>query len=100
MIKTLDQILTESQIKSLISHFVYKKELDVSSILEKMTKDLSYEMRKHSHSATAKNRIFTEDELEHIVWNYYIKHQIKDGLTTGDLARKTGKSLEFVNSFF
>jgi len=101
MIKTLPTILNEDEIQYLVQYFIFDdKNCDVTDTLNKMTRHLSYQTRKYSHSVTAKTTKFDESDFEKAVWNYYIHKQIQEGRTTGQLAAELEKDLEFLNSFF
>lgn len=101
MIKTLPEILNEKEIKYLVQYFVLDdRGCDVKDIISKLTRHMSYEVRKHSHSVTAKRTRFYKSDFEKAVWNYYIRKQIQEGRTTGDIALEHDRDLEFVNSFF
>jgi hypothetical protein len=100
LIKRLDEFLNQREINTLIRRYVFNKDIDVQEIKDKLLRERSYEIRKHSHASNARNVKVREINYERMVWNYFIHQQIQNGKTTGDLAKELDKELEFLNSFF
>lgn len=101
MLKQINEVLTPVEINTLISHYVFgaEKTEECDRLSEKYSRELTYEMRKHSHSATARNRTLTGSEVEHEVWRCFVRSMIDVDRTTSYISNITGKPLEFINSF-
>lgn len=100
MTSPLNKSISDQEVQELIRHFIFNVDNDIDVIIEKLSRQRSYEIRKHSHSVSARNTTVRKIDFERTVWNHYIRQQLELGKTTGELSKELDKPLEFLNSFF
>lgn len=94
-----DIIIFELNEETLLSKYNVTKG-ETANLIQKVHKKIAYQAMKDNYTINMRKVVFGDKELEKAVWQDYIRECIEDGETTGDIARRLNRPLEFINSCY
>jgi len=103
MVRALNQFLNRGEIDLLVAVYVLgtvpENDWVVEHAIDKLKKEIVYDMRNMSHNVKFSKIIVGHEDLRKYVWKHFLQDEIGKGKTTGVIALEVGKPLGYVNSF-